>query len=135
VAAIWHFLTKTWLNKMATGFCQSVWANISEKTQLLKIYMKRSHNDIRHNWCIVKARASRLIWRHSTTSMWLQSCCFLFSVHHRGNGSRSTVPFSLRVPRYDLLRVHIFECKWTVVLSDRGLLAGREMGLLSSWRL
>ena len=40
-----NFPTKKWTKKMETVFFQSLKVNISEKSQLFKIYMKKSQND------------------------------------------------------------------------------------------
>ena len=45
MAAILNFPTKKWANKMETFFFQSFMVNISEKSQLFKICMKKSQND------------------------------------------------------------------------------------------
>ena len=45
MAAILNFPTKKWTKKMETVFFQSFRVNISEKSQLFKIYMKKSQND------------------------------------------------------------------------------------------
>ena len=45
MAAILNFPTKKWTRKMETVFFQSFGVNISEKSQLFKIYMKKSQND------------------------------------------------------------------------------------------
>ena len=40
-----NFPTKKWTKKMETVFFQSFGVNIGEKSQLFKIYMKKSQND------------------------------------------------------------------------------------------
>ena len=44
MAAILNFPTKKWTKKMETVFSQFFMVNINEKTQLFKIYMKKSQN-------------------------------------------------------------------------------------------
>ena len=54
MAAILNFPTKKWTKKMETVFFQSFRVNISEKSQLFKIYMKKSQNDTTpYTSCIV----------------------------------------------------------------------------------
>ena len=44
MAAILNFTTKKWTKKWKQFFVQSFSVNISEKSQLFKIYMKKSQN-------------------------------------------------------------------------------------------